>query len=102
MARSAITRQIRTIEQSFNRLASAFRRLGVDLAASPGTSGRNGDGPARKSPRLTAERRAALKLQGQYMGTLRGLKPNQQAQVKRIRARKGIAAALKAAARLSS
>ena len=57
--------------------------------------------PARRKPRLTAEWRRALKLQGQYMGTVRGLKPRQRAQVKKIRAEKGLRAAIKAARRLS-
>jgi hypothetical protein len=50
---------------------------------------------------LTAQDRARLKLQGRYMGTLRGLKPRDRARVKKIRARKGVRAAIAAARRMS-
>ena len=91
----SIKRQTRIIEKSFNSLAVAFRQLGAGLAAMPAPT--NGPRPARKAPKLTAARRAALKLQGRYMGTLRGLKPAQKRQVMKVRAEKGIAAALKVA-----
>ena len=45
-------------------------------------------------------RRAALKLQGQYMGYLRNLKPRQKAEVKAVKVKKGILAAIAAARRL--
>jgi hypothetical protein len=51
-------------------------------------------------PRLTAQQRAALKLQGKYMGTMRGLKPRQRSKIKAIRAVKGIRAAIAEAKRL--
>jgi len=51
--------------------------------------------------RLSAERRAALKLQGQYMGYLRGLKPRQKARVKAVRAVKGVKPAIAFARRLA-
>ena len=94
-----IKQQIRSIEKSFNRLAVAFRELGAGLAAMPAPT-TNGPRPARKAPKLTAGRRAALKLQGRYMGTLRGLKPAQKRQVMKVRAEKGIHAALKVAVRM--
>ena len=94
-----IKQQIRIIEKSFNRLAVTFRELGAGLAAMPAPT-TNGPRTARKAPKLTAGRRAALKLQGRYMGTLRGLKPAQKRQVMKVRAEKGIAAALKMAGRM--
>jgi hypothetical protein len=71
----------------------SFAQFGPALAASKS--------PRRKL-RLTPERRAALKLQGQYMGYLRGLRPGQKAQVKKIRVEKGIRAAIAAARRISA
>jgi hypothetical protein len=47
-------------------------------------------------------RRAALKLQGQYIGYLRNLKPRQKAQVKALRARKGLRAAIAMAKRVAA
>ena len=93
-----IKQQIRSIEKSFSQLAVAFRELGAGLAAMPAPT--NGPRPARKAPKLTAARRATLKLQGRYMGTLRGLRPAQKRQVIKVRAEKGIAAALKVAGRM--
>ena len=56
----------------------------------------------RHKPRLTAAQSAHLKLQGKYMGTMRGLKPRQRAKVKKIRAEKGIRAAIAAARRMAA
>jgi hypothetical protein len=50
---------------------------------------------------LTPEFRRKLKLQGKYMGTMRGLKPRQRARVKKIRAAKGVRAAIAAAKRMA-
>jgi hypothetical protein len=51
---------------------------------------------------LSAKQRQALKLQGKYMGTMRGLPVRKQARVKRIRKEKGIRAAIAEARRLSA
>ncbi len=56
----------------------------------------------RVRTRLSRARLAALKLQGEYIGRLRGLKPSQKARVKALRARKGFPAAIRLAARLAS
>jgi DNA-binding CsgD family transcriptional regulator len=59
---------------------------------------------AKRRPRklhLTAARRAALRLQGEYMGTMRGLTRSQKSQVQKIRDTKGIRAAIAAARRLA-
>ncbi len=54
----------------------------------------------RRRAQLSPARRAALRLQGEYMGRLRNLKLAQKAKVKAIRAKKGLPAAIKLAARL--
>jgi hypothetical protein len=51
--------------------------------------------------RLTAARRAALKLQGQYLGTVRPLSKAAKAKVKAIREKKGFRAAIAEAKRLA-
>jgi DNA-binding transcriptional regulator YiaG len=50
--------------------------------------------------KLSPKRRAALKLQGQYMGYLRSLGPRHTTQVKKVKAASGYPAALKLAAKL--
>ncbi len=52
--------------------------------------------------KLSRERRAALKLQGQYMGHLRNLKPKDKAQVKELKVAKGYNAAIALARKLAA
>jgi hypothetical protein len=61
------------------------------------------EGSTRPLPRLNLSpaRRAALKLQGRYMGYVRRLKPRQKARVKTLRASKGVQAAIRLAKRLA-
>jgi len=99
MPSATLARELRTIRKSFRQLASAFSRIAPALAKQTIAS-ISDNGSGRRSPRLTAKHRAALKLQGRYMGTLRGLKPRQRVKVKRIRAAKGIRAAIAAARRM--
>jgi len=97
---ATISRELRIIRRSFRQLASAFTRITPVLTKRTPVSN-NGTGPAPRKRRLTASHRAALKLQGRYMGTLRGLKPRQRARVKKVRAAKGIRAAIAEARRMA-
>ena len=90
--KAVIAREVRIIRTTFNRLARSFGRIAPLLAAQPGPNGRR---------KLSAEQRKAMKLQGKYMGTMRGLKPRQRATVKQVRVEKGIRAAIAAARRLA-
>jgi hypothetical protein len=101
MSRRSVTREIRAIRTSLLSIVRAVQRLGPALEA--GASAVTGASvrPARKL-RLSAERRAALKLQGQYMGYLRNLKPRQKAQAKALRETKGIRAAIALARKLGT
>ena len=97
-----LAREIRTIKTSFNRLARSFGRIAPLLTANANADSSVRAGKTtRRKPRLTAAQRRALKLQGKYMGTMRGLKPAQRAKVKKIRSVRGIRAAIAAARRLS-
>ena len=91
---------MRQISTAFRTLANAFRSLGSALAVAESVNGASPRG-TRRSPRLSPEIRRALKLQGAYMGRMRGLKPRQRAQVKKIRAAKGVRAAIAAARRMA-
>jgi hypothetical protein len=55
--------------------------------------------PDARGP-VSAKRRAAMRIQGQYMSAIRPLSAVQRAQVKKIRAEKGADAAITAARRL--
>jgi hypothetical protein len=85
-----------TAGAALGRLAPLLERLARARAAGPGAA------PARAPLRLSPERRSALKLQGQYIGHLRNLRPRQKAQVKAVRESKGIAAAIALARKLGS
>ena len=96
-----ISREYQALRASFQQLAQSIGRIGSMLAQAAAVNGvaRAQSSRPRRRPRLTAKQRAGLKLQGKYMGTLRGLKPRARAKVKRIRAEKGIRAAIAAARR---
>lgn len=57
--------------------------------------------PPKRKLKLSRKRRADLKLQGVYMTHMRLLKPRQKAQVKAVREKKGLRAAIAAATRLA-
>ena len=98
---TTLSRELRTIRQSFQNLAKAFQRLQPALAALRTQPAGNGK-TTRRPPSLTAKQRAALKLQGKYMGTMRGLPAAKRAMVKKVRAEKGIRAAIAEARRIAS
>jgi len=101
--RSRLHKDLEAIGKAFKALAHHFQRIAPLLGEHEDvvvTDSPRGKRPRRK-PRLTAAQRAVLKLQGKYMGTMRGLKPRQRAQVKRIRAETGIRSAIAAAERMA-
>jgi hypothetical protein len=76
---TGITTHLRAARRSFTDLDRALHRLAESVRG----LGKNGSAPsARRRMTITPARRAALKLQGQYMGYLWGLKPKQKALVK--------------------
>ena len=97
--RRSIGREIQFIRRSLASIVRSLVRLAPALEAAA-SSGREGPPRRGRRLRLSAERRAALKLQGQYMGHLRSLKPSQKARVKTLRAAKGIRPAIAFAKRL--
>src|SRR5687767_12643345 len=85
--RNSVARDIRAIRTSLSSLAAAVQRLAPLLQAIAAVAPQK---PSRRGLklRLSGRRRAALKLQGQYMGYLRGLNATQKARVKALRATK--------------
>ena len=91
---SNIVRSVGSIQDALSRLIPLLESrpaAAATAAAAPAVSG--GRRPRRKL-HLTPQRKAALKLQGQYMGYLRGLKPREQAKVKALAASKGVRSAV--------
>ena len=99
-ARNPITKHILIIRQSLTVIDRSIGRL-VALTNGAGRGGSvEGEAPKRKLM-LSPKRRAELKLQGQYMGYLRNLKPRQKALVKALRKEKGFRAAIAMARRMA-
>lgn len=101
---AVIARELQSIRVSFSRIARSFGRISPLLATPtivPVSAG-GMEQPVRKRPKLTPRQRAALKLQGKYMGTMRGLKPAQRSIIKKIRVEKGIKAAIVEAQKMAS
>ena len=88
--------ELRAIRTALRQLQKSFDRLAPLLGAGATSNEKH----QRRKLKITPSRRAALKLQGRYMGHMRGLKPAQKAKIKKIRERKGIRAAIAAARRL--
>ena len=98
--RRSIGREILLIRRSLASIMRSLVRLGPALEA-PAAGGRKLPERRGRTLRLSAERRAALRLQGQYMGHLRSLKPRQKSRVKALRAAKGVRPAIAFARRLA-
>jgi hypothetical protein len=73
----------------------------VAEARKPATVPRGAKGaPSVARSPVSAKRRAAMRVQGQYMSAIRPLSAAQRAQVKKVRAAKGAEAAIAAARKL--
>jgi len=98
--RSPITKHILVIRRSLTAIDRSLGRL-VALTNGAGRGASSERAPKKRKLKLSPERRAALMLQGSYIGHLRNLKPRQKAQVKALRAEKGMRAAIAMAKRLA-
>jgi hypothetical protein len=100
----SVSREIEAIRGSLQTITSSLARLAplLEELASATPAGTARTAGTRQRPKLSPERRAALKLQGQYMGYLRNLRPRQKSQVKALRESRGIQPAIALARRLGS
>lgn len=95
----SVRRDVQAIRRSLGSIARALARLAPVIEAAFG--GISKPSARGRKLRLSPARRGALKLQGQYMGHLRTLKPRQKAQVKALRAAKGVRPAISFAKKLA-
>jgi hypothetical protein len=95
----SVSQELQSVNRSLTSIVRTIKRLGPALEAAARASGT----PAIPRPprKLSAERRAALQLQGQYIGHVRKLSPRQRARVKKLRLAKGVRAAIRFAIKLS-
>jgi hypothetical protein len=99
--RNPITPHARLIRRA---LTAIDRSLGRLVALTNG-GGRVAAVERRRSRRkltISPKRLAYLKLHGEYIGHLRNLKPRQKAQVKALRVKKGMRAAIAMAKRVAA
>ncbi len=90
MPTSAAT--ITVVRQSIAALDRSLMRLAASLNGGFGEDRE----PKQRSPRKMSSRaRAALKLQGRYMGYMRQLKPKQKAVVRALKEKRGTEAAIR-------
>ena len=90
---SRVRLALRDIERQLAKLVARIRQLEQRKSS--------GGRKTRRSLKLSPRRRAALKLQGAYMGFMRQLGPRQKARVKALKAAKGFPAAIALAKRLA-
>jgi len=98
----SVSRELATLRRSLRAMDRSLRRLAPKLlAAANGHGNEKVDRPARKL-NLSPKRRAQLKLQGLYIRYIRQLRPQQTAEVRRIRECKGAELAIRKAKELAS
>lgn len=88
-------RSLRALEKSLARLAAQVRDINRSNAARPGEK------PRRKL-KLMPARLKALRLHGRYLGYMRQLKSRAKAEVRALRGKKGVRAAIARARKLAA
>ncbi len=87
-------RSLRALEQSLARLATQVRVINRNNFHTP-------KGKPRRKLKLLPARLKALRLHGRYLGYMRQLKSRAKAEVRALRAKKGVRAAIKRAQKLA-
>ena len=97
--RGIATEQIRSIRKSLATIDRALVQLAEKLRTASSRATAKPSKPRRRMT-ITPKRRAALKLQGQYMGYMRQLPARKKALVKAVKEKRGVEAAIAAARKL--
>lgn len=98
LVRDFVGRLTAAIEANLTGRLQGALASALGTAAAPGRSvAQPAASPARRPVRVSPELVRARKLQGQYLGALRGLKPADHARVKSVAHEKNLAAAIKLA-----
>ena len=87
-------RSLHALEQSLERLAVQVRDINRSNAARP-------EGKPRRKLKLMPARLKALRLHGRYLGYMRQLKSRAKAEVRALRAKRGVKAAIARARKLA-
>jgi hypothetical protein len=96
----SVEKNVEVIRRSLQSIARSLASL-IRTADAAARSSKRGGRRGRKL-QVSPARRASLKLQGQYMGHLRGLGARQKARVKALRTKKGFRPAIALARKLAA
>ena len=95
-----LSREIMLVRRTLSALDRALARFAARAQVAGAREG--GASPRKRKLQLTPARRKALQLHGQYLGYVRQLKPRAKAQIRALRAKKGIRVAIARARRLAA
>lgn len=95
--KTPLKKSLRAIERAFADIENLLAGLTNRVRVAERWAGRAKHGKPHRRPRLTAKRRAQLKLHGSYIGHLRHLKPAQKLRVKAVKEKRGFEAAIRVA-----
>ena len=98
VAAKDVTNALKRREKTIRDLRARLSALGEDVAASIAKTAAREGPKARRA--ISRAQRAARQAQGRYLGAIRGLSKQARVRVKAIRAKSGIDAAIRAAAKL--
>lgn len=101
LKRASLSREIMLVRRSLSALDRALSRLATKATKVGREAVKSVARPTRRIA-LSPARRKALQLHGQYLGYVRQLRPRAKAQVKAIRASKGLRAAIAKARKLAA
>jgi hypothetical protein len=82
-------------------LGAALARLSKSLGSVGAVTATGAKAISKRRLKLSPARQRALKLHGRYLGYIRQLRPRQRAEVKALREKKGVEAAIKRARMLA-
>jgi len=100
--RQGVARELKAFRQSLHRFDVALTKL-IVKAVSRGNGARTTlHGRSVRKVAMSPSRLRALQLHGRYMGYVRQLRPRAKAEVRGVRARKGVRAAIVRARELAS
>jgi hypothetical protein len=99
-ARVVAAAKAQASERVLSAVATALTGQPASAPAQTAKAAKSVAVPVKRKLKLSAKGLAARKLQGQYLGLLRGLGPGPRARVKKVAREKGVAEALKFAASL--
>ena len=97
----SLRRQINRLRRSISAMDRALSGLARAIIRAPATKRRKTAKATGRVMRLTPARRRALKLHGRYLGYIRQLNPRQRAEIRGLRAKKGVRAAIAKARKLA-